>query len=219
MKTTVISDLNHFYPNLSISWTALGIGSLLIVGLSYLMRLFTVGVGLSSYSTTTSGTVAFAITGFVCLIILSYLLLFLAGWVTGLISSVHSEKRWLGLLHGFAAWCLALVIMGAFVAPNHPFFIAQRFPHSVNVFAPANTLNSPTLPLTTTAPQNQNTVQAITSPANPVNTLGIGMLATFFIFLSGVLGSSLGGYYGALCSHKYFTKYKATAYPSVNYSG
>lgn len=217
MKTAVINT-NHFYPNLSISWTALGVGSLLIVGLSYLMRLFTVGVGLSAYTTTTSGTMAFAITGFVCLIILSYLLLFLAGWITGLISSVYSDKRWLGLLHGFAAWCLALVIMGAFVAPNHPFFIAQRFPHSVNVMAPANTLNSPTLPLTTTVSQNQNTVQAITSPANPINTLGIGMLATFFIFLSGILGSSLGGYYGVICSNKYFTKYSSSAYTPVNYS-
>lgn len=178
-RTTVATDRPGCVG--CISWTAIIIAALLAVGLSFLLNVFTSGIGLTAFTSDPNGQLTLLIGGFVWLILASYVIYFLVGWVAGMFVR---PSRCLGVLHGFVAWCLALIITaalfsnpaaGAFGTPSY-------YGTKTNITAV------------------DNKARAVTNSATneeAANKLGIGVLAVFFIFLAGALGSITGAYLGS----------------------
>lgn len=183
------TDLCSYHSNTGcircISWSAIIVPALIAVGLSFLLNIFTDGLGLTAYTSTTTGQISLMIGGFVWLIIASYAIMFLVGWIAGDMAQPYS--RCSGVLHGFAAWCLALIITIALLSQSATSALGSPAYYSIN-------------PITTTSKviSNSQNLDAQNTPATPtVNKLGIGVLGIFFIFLAGALGSCTGGYVGS----------------------
>lgn len=202
----------------SISWSAVFAGALVATGLGFLLHLFTTGLGLSSVTTDSAGMTSLAIGGFIWLLVTGYFSMFIAGWVSGILAQASAQSH-AGLLHGFTTWCIALIISIILATHASALINAAATPlHGMNISAPtataqpANTHTASTMEVTadgvsmtddqTNTPQAtdnsqaSNTSQGMTDAQKTSNDLGKGILATFFIFLVGAIGSCMGGYYG-----------------------
>lgn len=169
-----------------ISWTAIIAGAIVALSLSFLIHSLNAGLGLSAFTTNETGMLVLAIGAMLWLILTGIVTMFIAGWVAGKLASKFTTDRFWGVLHGFLAWGLALVI-GLFLATN----VLSGFVSS--------------------SPQAGSTVQHLAQQAssdkeraltpskqteNLANTAGVTALATFFVFLFGAIASGVGGYYG-----------------------
>jgi len=181
-KTTLHCESSTVGCHRYISWSTIIVSALVAVGLSFLVYIFTTGLGLTAFTRNTTGQLTLMVGGFVWLIVAFYVVMFVVGYIAGILVRPH-QHRCLGVLHGFAAWCLALIITAAVFSP----ILTGTFG------APTYYgLNSPMSSSQIRANTNPNTV---TNPTT-VNKLGIGVLGIFFVFFAGALGSCTGGYVG-----------------------
>jgi len=199
-------------------------GALVAIGLSFLLNLFGVAIGLSAFSNSPEGTTAFAVSGFVGLVIAAFVSMFMGGWVAGHLGSRGCSsngcscnsctnngsasnccnKRKSGELYGFAAWCLALIFTIILASPvSH--FITQ-YNNVVNPYTTTVKMtNNEDAPLVTTQTRtspstNATTTQMTVNTEKAVNTLGQAAFITFFLFFIGALASCFGGHCGmAMC--------------------
>lgn len=180
-----------------ISWTGIIVGAFVALGLSFLLYLLTAGLGLSTMTLSQQGLLALGIGGFIFIIILSFLIMFISGWITGLIARGYCYRPSFGLLHGFTAWCLALLL----AIFSHSAFLGSLTPdvEGYNVKGPTTQISRNVDTTTTAVPSTRDTRTGVTTE-EAANTAGMGILATFFIFLTGAIASSLGGYFGVKSS-------------------
>lgn len=191
-----------------ISWTAIFIGAFVAIGLNFLLYLFTAGLGLSAFSTSATGLVSLAVGGFIWLILCAYFSMLFAGWVAGMLARPYFVKRGLGVLHGFSAWCVALII-GMILASHLSMFASAGTPY-VYVMSGSlptvQTTSDESAPIVSSTPSGTKTSKVTVNPTKATNALGIGILASFFIFLVGALGSCVGGYLGIQPKGHYVNK-------------
>lgn len=180
------SDMEHCSKtgcNSWINWNAILVPALLAIGLSFLVNIFTAGVGLSAYTTSPEGQITIMVGGFIWLFLIFYFVMFLIGYVSGVMTQPF---RCAGVLHAFAAWSLALLINVALFSQTAANAFGTPTYYSYKAVATS----------TQTQTQAQPTVnQAATEDA--ATKMGIGVLGLFFIFLAGALGSCTGGYVGS----------------------
>jgi hypothetical protein len=133
--------------------------------------------------------------GFVWLLIASYFIMFLVGWIAGNLVQPH---RCLGVLHGFAAWSLALIIIAALFSQSATSALGTPNNYSLT---PVTAHNAQVVTTTTTtqeaAKANLREATGSATTTEAVNKVGIGVLGIFFISLAGALGSCTGGYVGS----------------------
>lgn len=204
-------------PRKCICWGAVFAGAFVAIGLGFLVYLFTAGVGLTAFTTDTTGLTTLAIGGFIVLFFLSYFTMFLAGWTSGLAIKSHCHKPCFGGLHGFLAWSLALVIGIAthslFMAASPTELTASAAPAFVQLTSatvtPATATTNAKATVTKATVVKAKTAKAATTTTTPTTTatatvptttaanyVGMGVLATFALFLIGAIGSWMGGYFG-----------------------
>ncbi len=94
-----------------ISWQAIIAGALVAIGLSFLLNLFSVAIGLTAFTTSSKGVQTLVFGGLLGTAIGTLVAMFTAGWITGYMSQHGSRHRHLGALYGFLAWCVALIFM------------------------------------------------------------------------------------------------------------
>lgn len=100
----------HAHDCHCIAWKPIIAGSLVAIGLSFLLNLFSVAVGLTAFTTSSEGVENLAFGGLIATGIGIVASMFAAGWITGYLSQNRCSKRHLGALYGFLVWCLALII-------------------------------------------------------------------------------------------------------------
>lgn len=163
-----------------VNWNAILVPALLAIGLSFLVNIFTAGLGLSAYTNNPEGQVTIMVSGFIWLFLIFYFIMFLMGYISGVMTQPF---RCAGVLHAFAAWSLALLINVALFSQTA-----------------ANALGTPTYYSYKTVANTQTQVQPNNNQVvtqDTTNKMGIGVLGIFFIFLAGALGSCTGGYVGS----------------------
>lgn len=197
---TTLPENSRFY----ISWTAIFVGALFAVGIGFLLHLLNAGLGLSAFTTDEKGLVTLAIGGLIWLLTCAFVSMFIAGYVTGIIAKPHHPYyKACGIIHGFAAWSLAFVIL-VVLAAHAGFLMAST--NNVDL-AKNPTHASAVSVLQDTKEKTKNVIlyKKATVPATAVkvvhtealtNTIGKGILATFFIFLLGAIGACVGGHVG-----------------------
>lgn len=174
-----------------VSWSAIILGALVGVGLSFLINLFGLAIGLTAF-VTKDDTTSLAIGGFVGLIIGGVAAMFVAGWVSGYLARPACPKRHLGELYGFATWCLTLVFSIWLATGISDFVNRANYtvnPHGQSVMTTVN----PNAPSATTAAGGTEGSQVTVNTANTVNPISVSIFATFFLFFIGALASAFGG--------------------------
>lgn len=179
------------------SWTAVVVGALVAIGLSFLLNVFNVAIGLSAFTTSPEGNATLAVGGFVALTIGSIVTMFVAGLVAGYLGQAHGTSRHTGELYGFSAWCLALIVT---------IFLTTHVANFVSHAAAAVNAGGATMSLSANATNSTATTQnpdvnsyATTNTEKVANRLGAVAFVTFFLFFIGALSSCFGGRCGMTC--------------------
>jgi len=93
-----------------LSWRPIVAGAIVAIGLTFLLNLFSIAIGLTAITTNSDGIENLAIGGLIGIGIGILASMFAAGWLTGYLSKRHCNQRHLGALYGFLAWTVALLV-------------------------------------------------------------------------------------------------------------
>jgi hypothetical protein len=167
------------------SWTAIFVAALIGVGLTFLLNLLSVAVGLSIFSEQTSDKITVSILGLIGFILVAVLSMFTTGWIAGRLSILPSVHKYWGCLYGFSAWCLSLVATIILLMNMIQFTQFHSNFTSKNLTAIKITNQIPML----TQSQGSNA-------ETDTRIISLNAYVTFSFFLVGALASALGGYLG-----------------------
>ncbi len=112
-KTIKPEEHCSVFPFKRISWTAIFVGALVGLGLTFLLTLFSVAIGLSAVTVNKSGTSAIAIGGLCGIAIAIVASMITAGYASGYLGRIYAPKRNLGILYGFTTWGVSLLLCTA----------------------------------------------------------------------------------------------------------
>lgn len=180
-----------------ISWSAIIIGAFVAIGLSFLLNVFGLAISLSAF-TTNAGATTLAVGGFIGMLIGTIASMFVAGWVAGYLSRFFCFHRNLGVLYGFATWCLALILT-LLLASSASHFISARY-YSLsdptgNIVHVTDNASAPIVSQQTTAHSNSN-INNTQTTVNAPKALALSLFIMFILFFIGALSSCFGGYFG-----------------------
>lgn len=173
-----------------VSWTAILVGALVGLGLSFLLNLFGVAIGLSM-TTTQQGVVSFAVGGFLGLLIGAVASMFIAGFVAGFLGRACVVNRHLGVLYGFTTWCVMLVLTALLTLP------VNRFIGTYSGFI--STPSSVHVENNSVVVANEVTNDTTTVSNNAQKDLALATFFVFVLFFIGAFSSCAGGYFGMVC--------------------
>jgi LytS/YehU family sensor histidine kinase len=200
--SAISNECTPVYQTRCISLKAIFVGALVGLGVSFLLNLFGVAIGLTAFTTSPEGATTLAIGGFIGVTIATVVSTFLGGLVAGYFArnTLHRSAL-LGALYGFVTWCVALILMVLFAAHLSQ-FVAQynnslnRGVMSVSV---VDDRSSPSTPMVTTTNRTENSTHVTVNADKASTALGAAAFVTFFLFFIGALASCLGGHCGIGC--------------------
>jgi len=177
------------------SWSAVFVGAFIGVGLSFLLNLFSLAIGLSAFTTTSSGITAFAVGGFLGFLIGGIASMFVAGFVAGYLGRPFSSSCNSGCLYGFIAWSLTLILGVMLSGPASKFITANSSyitNHALTVINLTPTQNAIV----------SDTPTVVVDPEKAASDAAKAAFALFVIFFTAALASTFGGHYGMECRKK-----------------
>ncbi|MHB1948111.1 MAG: hypothetical protein ACYCQI_08365 [Gammaproteobacteria bacterium] len=164
-------------------WKPILAGALVAIGLTFLLNLFSVAIGLTAFTTGSDGVEKLALSGLVATSLGVIASMFAAGWITGYLGKHYCTKRHLGALYGFLTWCLALIIT-IFLASHAQEYITF-YGHLIS-----GTTN-------TVQVASSSAAGTVTTAAElPPKTLVISTYIIFILFFLSAFACSLGGHAG-----------------------
>lgn len=173
MKTQTKYDTTK-RPCRYIAWNGVFAGVAVAIGLTFLFNLLTIGLGLTLATRSEAGQTALTWGGVAWMVVGSYIVLFIPGWISGrMVSEDCSMSVCCGFLHGFVTWSIYLAlswILLSFLTDD----LTASIMNTLFVGAPGE------------APNTINELQA-------ANRTGYAGLFSFGIFLIGALGCTIGG--------------------------
>ena len=167
-----------------IGWGAILAGALVAVGLTFLLNLFSVAIGLKAFSADTNGEQILVFGGLLGTSIGMVAAMFASGWLTGYLSRPHCEKRHIGALYGFLAWCVALII---------GILLTGYVQQYLSFYGQFLSGNAGVIQISNTASGNSASV-AVSNVSD--NALVISTYIIFSLFFLSAFASSLGGHLG-----------------------
>lgn len=198
MNQLSTTNSQHCYGK-RVSWSAIVVGALVMIGLNFLVNVFSASTGLAAFTTNQDGLTSLAIGGFIGMLIGVIAVMFVGGWLAGYLGKSFSNSSCSGITHGFAAWCLALVItivtmtqFAQFVS-NNLYSMTEQTPGALRL----TTGDKP--PLAAQQTKNNTDTSNIETSVNAekaANNLGNASFGIFILFLAGAITSCFGGYYG-----------------------
>jgi ABC-type transport system involved in multi-copper enzyme maturation permease subunit len=196
-------ELHHTHiPFKRISWSAIFIGALVALGLSFLLNLFGLAIGLSAFNLNNTGQEAVAIGGLLAMFVGIIATMLAAGYTAGYLGRLFCPQRNLGILYGFSTWTLSLILGAIITLP-----LANFAHHSAYGTSPAISLES----TNSTATNNQVSVQTKSTPTAqnpdqqtvnvkaPASTLAWSGFCIFLLFFLGALFCCIGAHWGMHC--------------------
>lgn len=199
-EVVITEQGRHFCCKKRVSWSAVLAGALVGIGISFLLNLFCVAIGLSVFKTSPDGATTLAIGGFIALLISIFIAMFVAGMTAGHLGRSYHYKRKSGILYGFLTWTVALIIT-AFAAAHTSQYVAaytDYIYHNPTVVTVVNNDTSPAVSATSDTTPAQVTVNA----QKAANDVGYLAFVVFVLFFVGAFASCLGGHCGNCCCKK-----------------
>jgi len=172
-------------------WPAVVIAALIGVGLTFLCSLLGLAFGFTAFSMNSTGATVFNVSGFVGLVIVAIISMFIVGWIAGSIGRPFYVRKYSGELYGLAAWSLALVLTILLAGPSERMIAntSYRVNRSVAVVAMAEN------PATVGARVGAKVagVKPNATEKENAEALATASFVTFFLFFIGALISCFGG--------------------------
>jgi len=166
-----------------LSWRPIVAGSLVAIGLTFLLYLFSVAIGLTAYTIDSTGIQKLAFGGLMGAALGVISSMFAAGWLSGYLSQRNCSKRHLGALYGFLTWCLTMILLALLASHMHQYvmFYNNLLSGNYNMMQMSNSLAS----------------NAATTVANMhVNSIVLSAYIAFALFFLSAFACSLGGHCG-----------------------
>lgn len=186
-----------------ISWTAIFIGAIVGLGLSFLLNLFGIAIGLSAYTLSNDGAIVLAVGGLCGIIIGIIASMLAAGYAAGYLGRYHCPQRNLGIIYGFTTWTVALVL-SAMIGTQISGYItsySNAMSHSVVVSSQDKAHSSPTVTVKNT-PSADNVDHKTIKVTTSANSLAWGAFSVFVIFFIGAVASCIGACWGMSCKRE-----------------
>lgn len=176
-----------------ISWSAIFSGAIIGVGLNFLLNLLSLGLGIASFSVSSTGKTLFSSLGFIWFITSALIAMMTTGWIAGKLTPRVLEHKLWGLFYGFLSWSL-LLIFTIILITNFIQYSAFHSNFTSGLVEIKLTNNAPMLTKTTS-----HTIK--NSPLNfNIETnkkkITINAFFTFLLFFIGASASSIGGFLG-----------------------
>lgn len=195
-ETITLHDYGHCHPFKRISWAAIFVGALVGIGLSFLLNLFGIAIGLSAFTTSTDGAIVLAWGGLIGIIIGVIAAMLVAGYAAGYLGRHYCPQRNLGILYGFTTWTVALLLT-AIIATQVSSYVATYSNSITNaVFVVPSESNASTPAVINTDNKNTDTTKVAVSPTD----LATGAFSVFALFFIGALASCAGACLGMNCN-------------------
>jgi len=156
----------------NIHWTAIIAGAFVGVGLTFLLNIFSMAIGLSAYTSSPNTAPAVAIGGVLGLLIGVIVSMGAAGFVAGYLGRFHHCYCHGGVIYGFITWSLVLMLSALLIMP---------LTHYVSFY------------VSVTSQQNAPTQKMIN--ANPKHLAWNGWIL-FILFFLGAISSCISACYG-----------------------
>lgn len=180
------------------SWSAVFVGALVAIGLGFLLKLFGMAIGLSTMAaaTTDGGIKTFLVGGFIALLIIAVVTMFVAGWVAGVLVRPRCPTKCQATIYGFVTWCLAFVL--AILLATHMNRVSNSPLQSVGLTIEAVPANAPQAPVAVTV-QKPKPAEVRQVVVKEEKMMSAGLFATFIVFFVGALASCLGAHCALSC--------------------
>jgi len=177
---TTIDDKSHAYVCHSFCWKPIIAGALFAIGLTFLLNLFSVAIGLTAFTTDTAGMETLVFTGLLAMSFGLIVIMFGSGWLTGYLAKPYNPNRDMGAIYGFLAWTIALIlaIFIALPAQHYILYYGQFISGKVRAYSPSVSMNA--------------TTAILSEHANLV----ISAYILFILFFLSAFAFSLGGHIG-----------------------
>ncbi|WP_454781825.1 hypothetical protein [Legionella sp. WA2022007384] len=204
MTSKVTSDQEHWriYPNKRISWTAVFVGALTALGLTFLLNLLGVAIGLSAFKTMSNGSVIVVVGGLLGIIVGVIISTLVSGYAAGYLGRLYCPEHNLGIIYGFITWVMALILGAALIGLLSQYVVTYTNSISRTVVAVPITVNQISTPVGTTKissstknGQKEAIVEVNVTPANLASSAYIA----FALFLLGAIFSCVGASWGMRC--------------------
>lgn len=175
-----------------ISWSAIIAGALIGVGLSFLLNLFGVAIGLSAFSMSEEGGASLAIGGLIGLIVSTMVAMFFAGFTAGHLGRLYVPKRNMGLAYGFTTWSVSIILSALLTTHVGGYVKAYSDTVTQQGIVVVDENASP-------SPHHSGTKIAAVTPKEISGGIALGAFIVFGLFFVGAFSSCLGAHYGMSC--------------------
>lgn len=187
MNTIKETTIVHVQECKCLTWQPIIAGALVAIGLSFILNLFSVAIGLTAFTAGSNGVETLAIGGLVGTAIGMIVSMFVAGWIAGYLGNRYCVKRHMGALYGFLTWCVALII-AILLATQAQEYIAF-YTHSLSG-------------TTHIVGQAQGVANTSATMSTPTGNIVISTYILFCLFFLSALACCLGGHAGMLYVNK-----------------
>jgi hypothetical protein len=174
------------------SWSAVFAGALVGLGLSFLLNLFGLAIGLTTFTTSPEGMKVLAIGGFLGITLGTIIAMYFAGMATGYLARPFCMRRHLATTYGFTTW--SVILLGTIMFATH---IGNFVSHTSDMISTHNVIVMTDQPAPASAP-TPAPVETV-SADKAANTLGGAAFITFFLFLIGAISCCIGAHHGLIC--------------------
>lgn len=180
----MINSQNEIHPNEChcLAWKPIIAGSLVAIGLTFLLNLFSVAIGLNAFTTNSEGVQTLAFGGLLGTAIGIVAAMFASGWLAGYLGQRRCTKRHLGALYGFLTWCVSLLLA---------VFLASHIHEYVAFYG--HFLSGTTDVIVSNATSDK---QVVMEGAMHTSGLVISTYIIFALFFLSAFASALGGHCG-----------------------
>lgn len=193
---TPIENHCHCYHSKRISWSAILVGALVGVGLSFLLNVFGIAIGLSAFTLGPDGAAVVAVGGLIGIVVAVFVSMLVAGYAAGYLGRLHCPQRNLGIVYGFTTWTVTLLLSA--VVTGHVSSYVTTYTNAVSN-STVVVSNTPTkTQATVTAKTNTEGTKAVKVTTTP-NTLAWGAFSIFALFFIGAFASCVGACWGMSC--------------------
>jgi hypothetical protein len=189
-----IKETMHCNPTKCISWSAILVGAFVGVGISFLLNLFGVAIGLSAFSMTNEGAMTLAVGGLVGLIASTVIAMFFAGFASGYLGRLSVHKRNLGVIYGFTTWSAVLILTA--VLTTHIGGYVNTYSTNITRQTVVVVDAKDTSPKSHRAGPHGEANEAITASKEMSGGMAVGAFVVFALFLFGAIACCFGAHYG-----------------------
>jgi hypothetical protein len=174
-----------------ISWSAIVTGALIGVGLSFLLNLFGVAIGLSAFSMSEEGASSLALGGLIGLIVSTIIAMFFAGFTAGHLGRLYVPKRNMSMAYGFTTWSVSIILSA---------LLTTHVGGYVNAYS--NNVTRQGVVVVDESSSNVSHKAAKMSAVTPKEISGgiaLGAFIVFGLFFVGAVSSCIGARFGMSC--------------------